>query len=204
MNLLRFYVLLLPTASLALGQPAQQTLPGGAANSPEALVRNLYGQVLAHHPIGVPEGGELNIFAPYLSKALLRKFDSAVACINDWYGQNPEPHLKPEVGWLELGPFSGENERASPQTFHVEKTESKKDGTFRVYLRLTWSEKDEKPENWRVATVVVRESEHFAVDDAIYLKDPVLKVEGRLSNALAAGCHGSHWVGFGDQQSNPK
>jgi hypothetical protein len=51
---------------------------------------------------------------------------------------------------------------------------------------------------------VVRENGHFAVNDVIYLKDDVRDAEGRLSEALSAGCDGSHWVGDRDQRNDQK
>jgi hypothetical protein len=104
-------------------------------------------------------------FAPYLSKTLLHRMDLAIACVDDWHRQNPEPHLKPELGWLELGLFSGDNERAFPQTFLIERKQSEEDGAIRVYVRLTWSTTNEIPLTWRVAAIVVRENGHFVVDD---------------------------------------
>jgi len=69
-----------------------------------------------------------------------------------------------------------------------------KDGSFGATVRLTYMPID-GPGLWRVVAVVVRESEHFAVDDVIYLKDKDLGTEYRLSEVLAEGCDGTHWVG---------
>jgi hypothetical protein len=198
---LRLILLLLFATTLAPGEPVHQNKPTSLPNGPEALVRSLYMQVVVRHPLGVPEGENMKIFAPYLSKALLHRLDLAIACVDDWHRQNPEPHLKPDLGWLELGPFSGDNERASPQTFLIERTQSEKNGSFRVDVRLTWSATHEKPFTWRVAVVVVRENGHFVVNDVIYLKDEELSVEDRLSEDLSAGCDGSHWVGSRDQRN---
>jgi hypothetical protein len=112
--------------------------------------------------------------------------------------------LKPELGWLELGPFSGENERASPQRFLIEKTQSEKDGSLRVSVRLTRSFADHKPVSWRVAAIVAMEDGHLALNGVIYLKDEELDVEDRLSDALSAGCEGPRWIGFSNQQSDQR
>jgi hypothetical protein len=109
--------------------------------------------------------------------------------------------LKPEVGWLELGPFSGDNERALPQSFLIERTQSEKYGASRVYVKLTRSAAHEKPFSWRVAAVVVRENGHSVLDDVIYLKDEELGVDDRLSKDLSAGCDGRRWIGFSNQQN---
>jgi hypothetical protein len=203
MNLSRFLILpLLLNTSLVLGQAARETEPASPA-SPESLVRSLYTQVVARHPLGVPDDADMKIFAPYLSKALLHRMDLAIACGADWHRQNPEPHLKPELGWLELGPFSGENERASPQTFLIERTQAEKDGSFRVYVKLTRAFSEGRLSIWRIADIVTRENGHFVVDDVIYLKDEDYD-EGRLSEAFSAGCAGPRWVGFSNQQNDLK
>jgi hypothetical protein len=199
MDFTRFLLYLLITMSLVFGQAAHETEHGSPAN-PELLVRSLYTQVVTSHPLGVPDDADMKIFAPYLSKALLHRMDWAIACGADWHRQNPEPHLKPELGWLELGPFSGENERATPQTFLIERTQQEKDGSFRVYVMLTRASSEGHPSIWRVGAIVVRENGHFVLDDVVYLKDRDYD-EGRLSEGLSAGCDGPHWVGFGNQQS---
>ena len=203
MNLLRFLLLLQITTPLALGQAAHQTEPANPANRPEALVRSLYTQVVARHPLGVPVDVDMKIFAPYLSKALLHRMDLAISCGADWHRQNPEPHLKPALGWLELGPFSGDNERASPQTFLIERTQSKKDGSFRVYVRLTRAYPEGRPSIWRIAAIVIRENGHFVVNDIIYLKDEDYD-EGRLSEGLSAGCDGPRWGGHVEKPGEVK
>jgi hypothetical protein len=146
----------------------------------------------------------MRIFAPYLSEGLLHRIDLAIACGTDWSRQHPDPNLKPEIGWLESGLFSGDNERATPQTFRIERMQSEQDGSFRAYVRLTWGTTQEKQLIWRVAVVVVRANGHFLVDDVIYLKDDVRDTEGRLSEALSSGCDGPRWVGFGDKRNSLK
>jgi hypothetical protein len=147
----------------------------------------------------------MKIFAPYLSKALLHRIDVAVACAADYDRQYPDPNLKPTFAWLEAGLFSGGDERASPRAFHIERTESEKDGSFRVYVRLTWGEPPERPEIWRVAAIVVKENSHFVIDDVIYLKDETRQeVDSRLSEVLSAGCDGPRWVGHGDHRNDLK
>jgi len=196
-------ILLQVTAPLVIGQVVPQAGPTSRADQPEAIVRSLYKQVVAHHPLGIPEGEEMKIFAPYLSKTLLHRMDLAIGCSADWRRQYPEPDLKPELGWLELGPFSGENERASPQTFTIENTLSDKDGSVHVYVRLARTYPEGRPSIWHVVAVVVQEKDRFVVDDVIYLKDEDYD-ESRLSDGISAGCEGSRWVGFGTQQSEGK
>jgi hypothetical protein len=166
------------------------------------MVRSLYQQVVARHPMGIPYGEDMKIFAPYLSKALLHRIELAITCGNDWYRQNPDRHLKPPIAWLESGLFSGDDEKASPSGFQIERTQSEKDGSFRVYVRLTLEEPPQ--EIWQVEAVVVRENGHFVVDDVIYLKGENRLVEARLSEYLSAGCDGPRWVGYGKQRKDSK
>jgi hypothetical protein len=195
MNLLRYIIFMQFATIGALGQPARQSNPSSLPNRPEALVRSLYRQVVARHPLGIPYGADMKIFAPYLSKTLLHRFDLNDACFADWRRQNPDPSLKPPVGLIENGLFSGGNEEAEPRAFHIERMESEGDGSFRVYVRLAWGAPPEKPLIWRVAAVVVRENGHFVVDDVLFLKDKDQEVDSRLSETLAAGCDGTRWIG---------
>jgi len=203
MNLLRSILLLQFATALALGQSAPQGKPATLPNQLEGLIRSLYTEVVAHHPIGIPRGTDMKIFAPYLSEALLHRIDVAHACAADYDRQFPDPNLKPPFAWLEGGLFSGDDEQAEPWAFQIERTQSEGDGSFRVYVRLTRGTPPEKPSTWRVAAVVVREGNHFVLDDVIYLKDQNRKAEARLSQYLSAGCDGPHWVGHGNKNTKP-
>jgi hypothetical protein len=141
----------------------------------------------------------MKIFAPYLSKALLHRIDLAIACSADEARQHPDPNLKPEIAWLESGLFSGDDERTSPRTYEIERTQQERDGSFRVYVRLTWGP-SASPWIWHVAAIVVRENGHFVVDDVTYLKDKDRDDESSLSEYLSAGCDGSRWVGYVDSR----
>ncbi|MGD0901352.1 MAG: hypothetical protein ABR924_00295 [Terracidiphilus sp.] len=208
MNLSRFLpLLLLLTTPLALGQAARQTRPASPPDRPEALVWSLYQQVVARHPLGIPEGEDMKILAPYLSKALLHRIDLAEACFGDWNRQYPDLNLKPDFAWFESGLFSGDDEQAEPRGFQIERTESQKNGSFRVYVRLTYGSPPVKPWIWQVAAIVVQENGHFAIDDVIYLKEgPEGRrlVDSRLSEYLSQGCDGARWVGYGNQQDGLK
>jgi len=180
-------------------------------NQPEPLIQSLYQHVVARPPSGIPSGADWKIFAPYMSKTLLHRIDVFLACAEDWDRQDRERMLKDPIpnkapfGVYESGIFSGGDERTEPGTFRIERTESKKDGTFRVYVRLTWEEPPDK-EIWRVAAILVREDGRLVVDDVIYLKDEKREwtVDYRLSEVLSAGCDGPRWVGDRAKKSNPK
>jgi hypothetical protein len=204
MTPLRCIILLQFTTMLALGQLAHQSKPPSVPEQPEAMVQSLYNEVVARHPVGIPRDADMKALAPYLSKSLLHRIDSALACESDYYRQHQNPNEKPQIEWLEFGLFTGGNEKVSPRAFDVERTQSEKDGSFRVYVRLTWGSPS-KPWIWRVVAVVVQEGGHFVVDDVIFLKDENLDdVESRLSETLASGCDGPRWVGFGKQRDKLK
>ncbi|MGB8258795.1 MAG: hypothetical protein WCE75_00515 [Terracidiphilus sp.] len=175
-------------------------------DQPEALVRSLYKQVVARRPVGIPSGADWKTFAPYLGRTLLHRIDLALACGEDWYRQNPDPNLKPEFGWLELGLFSNGDDEDELRDFQIERTESKKDGSSQVYVRLTWGWPPDKPWITRVAAVVLPEDGRLVVDDVVYLKDDKEKrsVDGRLSKSLSYGCEGPRWVGFGHEREGQK
>lgn len=156
----------------------------------EAMVASFYKEVVARHPIGGLS--DRKTFAPYLSKGLLHRLDENHACFEDWKRQNPGAIDKPPFA-LELGIFSGENERSEPQAFRIEKTEVEKDASFRVYVNLTYAERTARL-RWSVAAIVVRENGRPVVDDVIYLTDKDQPDEWRLSQALTAvGCRGPRY-----------
>jgi len=205
MNSLRFLLLLQLlqlTTPLVLGQAAGNGKPASLPNEPEAMVRSFYNEVVILHPLGSPGGEAIKVFAPYLSKALRHKIDINVACQDDWGRQNPDPNSKPP--FLEFGLFSGDDMRAEPQAFSIERKEEEKDGSIRVYVKLTRDEPGESPRSWHVVVILRRENGHFAVDDVIYLKDNPRDVDVRLTEYLSKGCNGPHWVGFSDQRSDLK
>jgi hypothetical protein len=201
MKLCRLMLVLQLVSSSAVGQvnrsPQKRTshVPASAERSPEAVVRELYREVVARHPVGIPRDAEMRGFAPYLSEELIRRIDIALACAADWDRQYPDHNLKPPFAWLEAGLFSGDDEQALPRDFHIQETQSENDGSFRVYVRLTWGA-PASPWIWRVAAIVVLEGGHFVVDDVIYLRDQNRDVDSRLSEYLSAGCDGPRWVDY--------
>ena len=186
----RSCIYLLPLLTvLVWGQGAPRSKPSPPPYQPETLVNGLYKQVVARRPLGIPHGADMKAFAPYLSKALRHRFDLNNACFIDWLKRNPDPNLKPPVGLIENGIFSGANEKAEPQAFHIERTERGKDSS-RVYVRLTVGDPPDKPLVWYVAVVVVDEDGRPVVDDVLYLKGENGEAESRLSKDLSSGCDG--------------
>ncbi len=190
-----------------------QSLPSGGPNntrqSPDALVQSLYRQVVARHPLGLLAGSNRKIFEPYLSKALLHRIELTRSCQNDWLRQNKGQMLANQVpekapfAWGELGLFSGDEELSEPSSFQIERTESNKDGSFRVYVKLTENPPNHKPWSWDVAVQVKMEERRPVVDDIVYLKGDDVLTEYRLSELLTEGCNGSHWVGHGNKNTKP-
>jgi hypothetical protein len=183
---------------------ASPSRPTSPPKQPAALVESLYRQVVARHPSGIPSGANWKVLAPYLSTALRQRIDLTRSCQDDWLRQNDGRMVKAPFAWSEAGLFSGANERTGPMSFQIERTESKNDGSFLVFVRLRGGVPPENPWNWRVADHVVMENERPLIDDVIYLKDGDLDVEYSLSDVLMKGCNGGRWVGFGDQPSKPK
>jgi hypothetical protein len=200
MPLLRYIIALLFATTTTAGQ---LPLPPKAPDLPEearAMVRSLYSQVIAHHPVGIPKDADMKVLAPYLSKTLLHQIDLARACENDYYEHHQQGNLKPPIEWLEFGLFTGPMENAAPGAFHVLAMEPQKDGSLRVYVELIiiyGMPANPEPSVWDVAAIVVREAGEFRVDDIVFLKDySTLRNEFRLSEVLRAGCNGPRWVGY--------
>lgn len=204
MNFKLFILLFQLMAPLTLVQASQQSQPASLPKQPRALVQSLYQQVVARHPIGIPKGADMKAFAPYLSKTLLHRIDLAIACGADWYRQNPNPQLKPAFGWLELGLFSGGDEEATPSSFVVEGTQSHKDGSIRINVKLAYEEPGEPPWIWHVAAILLRENGQYVVDNVIYLKEREGSADARLSALLSVGCNGRRWVGLGENPRDQK
>jgi hypothetical protein len=191
---------------LAFSQSEPQDKLSDLPKGPEAFVRSLYQEVVARHPTGIPYGADMKVFTPYLSKELHHRIDLAIVCGRDWSRQHPDPNLKPEIGWLESGIFSGDNERAVPQNFHIQEVQTEKNGSFRVRVELTREESSASKFAWEVAVILIPEDGRLAVDDIEYLKSESghAEIASRLSGALSSGCDGPRWVGFGNQRNHKK
>lgn len=192
-------VILLELASaLSLCQPTH----GSEPEQPEAVVRNLYSAVVAHHPVGIPDSAEMKSFSPYLSKGLLHRIDDAKACEADWDRQYTDLGLNPPgIGY---GLFSGDSAPGPPRAFEIEKTDSENDGSFRVHVTLRWEEPPWGRRIWHPVAIVVREDGHLAVDDITYPQVEHEDPDSPLSEYLSAGCDGAHWIGFGGQRNGVK
>jgi hypothetical protein len=172
-------------------------------NLPDSVVQELYKQVVARKPLGIPKGADKAAIWSFLSKRLIQKLDAAQACTDDYYRQMTDRGSKPGFAWLESGLFSGENEEAIPAAAVVERTKAQKDGSFHVYVRLTYQETFEtydRPPNpantfqWRVVAVVLSQGGRFVVDDVLLFEDDSTKIASQLTHSFS-GCDGTRWTG---------
>jgi hypothetical protein len=174
-----------------------------AEHSPDSVVQGLYQQVVARKPLGIPKGADRAALWPFLSKRLVQNLDTAQNCETDYQRQHAGQNGKPAFEWLETGLFSGANEKGIPTSATVERTELQNDGTFRVYVRLTYKESFEtygKPPDpahkfdWHIAAVVKSEDGRLVVDDVLLFKDDSTKIASHLADSFP-GCNGSRWTG---------
>jgi len=196
MKCLRCIVLMFLATAWVIGQPAHTAQPATSVNTPEIMVKSLYHDVVARAPSGLLYGSNMRIFAPYLSRSLLRKIEAARACERDWLQQNRGRMVKAPFFWSEAGIFTGPTERTSPGDFHIESTQAEKNGAFRVIVSFTYRPIDGSG-SWHVTVLVVREDGRFVVDDVIFPKDETRDVDLTLSKSLSMskslskGCRGA-------------
>jgi hypothetical protein len=185
---------------------------------PEDVVRKLYRQIVERKPLGIPRGSDKSAIWPLLSKRLIQDLETARACEADGIRQTEKEEaklrrehpdqakmisLKPPT-WDENGLFSGGNEEGVPARAIITKVAPQADGSFRVYVRLTYKETFEtygrRPNpadtfSWSVAAVVTSENAHYVVDDVVFFSDDSKKIETRLAQMLTQGCDGLKWIG---------
>jgi hypothetical protein len=180
--------------------------------SPTDLVQAFYGHVIQHHPIGIPTGEAKGALWPLLSLNLTRRLNALQACEDDYYRRNRKilagRQLKPSIGWLEYGLFSGGDERALPAEVAVKGVDAADANRFRVNLTFTYRDTfetygrpptDANTFQWTGIAVVVFEVGRFALDDYI----PVDRESGREQTALSEDfpeCRGPKWIGLKGQR----
>ncbi|MGB6723409.1 MAG: hypothetical protein WBE72_21605 [Terracidiphilus sp.] len=192
-RLVRF-LLLLGVMSI-LGQTAARAQSDGITSQPNAVVEKLYHQVIVRHPLGIPSGENWKVFAPFLSKDLVRRIALARSCQDDWARKNQGKMIKEPFAWGETGFFSGSEELSEPSSFEIQGTEPDQNGSFRVNVKLTENPPNDKPWSWNVRVYLKREERRFVVDDVIFIKGDDVPSEYRLSEILTEGCKGSRWIG---------
>jgi len=125
--------------------------------------------------------------------------------------------MKALFAWSETGLFSGGNEQALPSRFGVRRVAMQKDGSYEVRVKLTyWDEFDKYPQprgpkhdwNWEVVVFVVRDGDHYTVNDVFYPEIhpdhsephyPTVE-DTRLSKLLDDGCKDGKWIGYPDNE----
>jgi hypothetical protein len=138
----------------------------------------------------------------------VRRLDALQACEDDYYRRNEKKleseQLKPSIGWIESGLFSGENEQALPAEATITRIEPAGTGRFRAYLQFTYRDTfetygrppdDSNTFRWTGVVLVVSEGDHYAVDDYV----PIDLDSGKPLTALSANfpeCRGNRWVGL--------
>lgn len=167
-------------------------------------VAQLYGEIVAGHPIGVPTGAKMAAIRPYLSKRLSEQLEIAKACEADYFRQSRHDTGKPT--WLKSGLFSGDGNRALPASAWPVREGPQKDGSFLVSVNLFARTVDlgnglkggaySANGTWRVSIKVISENGQFVVDDVRLFDGPSNDGPSHLLSDSFAGCDGSHWTGL--------
>ena len=170
-----------------------------------AGVRKLYEEVVAHHPLGIPAGAEKATIWPLLSKHLAEQLQTAQNCEADYVRQQQTTDSTRKPAWLKTGIFSGDGERALPNSSFAYSRGPQKDGSFQVYVELRYSPDPEHSfgvsnleRTWEAAARVIVEDGRFVVDDIrIFDNDGYHSSDGpaHLLSGSFAGCDGPHWTG---------
>jgi hypothetical protein len=202
MMTIRYLAVLFLITSLGHGQLPPEHDQVGLSRQAEVTVRRFYQQLISDPVEGIPTSKEMKVVSPYLSGLLIHRIEQAGACRDDWFRLHPKNDEKAPSTWFEFGLFSGPDDRGFPWAFRIERLESKDNGSFRAYVRLTEGPR-EKPWDWEVAAIVIRESGRFVINDVVFLKDKDFDTESRLSEILQRGCDGPHWVGYGNKNPTP-
>jgi hypothetical protein len=166
-------------------------------------VRQLYEEIVAHHPIGIPSGAEMAAIRPFLSKRLAEQLQTAKACQEDYFQQHQITEDAPKPTWLKMGIFSGDGKRALPVESYPSLEKRPTNGTFLVDISLSLSDiNGHKPKSysrndwWVVAVKVISENDQFVVDDVRIFDGLSTDGPSHLLSESFAGCDGSHWTGL--------
>lgn len=174
--------------------------------SPADVVQRFYESVIRDHPIGIPKNQERRTLWPLMSARLRRHLDGLQACEDDYFRRHKAvleaEQLKPEIGWLEYGLFSGGEEMALPAEAVIARVEPAGQAAFRVHVTFTYKEtattalRPPDPANtfhWSGIVVVASEGGRYVFDDFI----PLDRDSGKPLPALTRDfqeCKGGRWV----------
>jgi hypothetical protein len=161
-------------------------------------VNELYQAIAARHPIGIPKGTDKAVIWPLLSRRLKQQLEMAQACQDDYRRQHPKTDIDPKPAWLHTGLFVGDSKRAVPLYGIVTKKEPGKDGSFDVYVDLTYVKVPGfVPDHtrWDIIATVVPEGNRFVVDDVRLFDGLDTDGPSHLLSETFAGCDGPKWTG---------
>jgi hypothetical protein len=161
-------------------------------------VNDLYEAIVARHPIGIPRGTDKAVIWPLLSQRLRQQLETAQACQDDYRRQNPKTDLDPKPAWLRTGLFVGDTKRAAPLYALVTKKEPRKDGSFDVYVQLTYVKVPGfVPDHatWEIIATVVPQGDLFVIDDVRLFDGLDADGPSHLLSETFAGCDGPKWTG---------
>jgi hypothetical protein len=169
-------------------------------------VQKLYEEIVAHHPVGIPTGAEIEAIQPYLSKRLAKQLQTARACQDDYIRQHLTASGTMKPGWLKSGLFSGEGSHGSPIDALAVHKEKQNDGSFLVSVDLEplgavidlghGRRAFHGGYTWVVEARVLPEDGRYVVDDVRIFDRFPAKGASRLLSDSFSGCDGSHWTGL--------
>jgi hypothetical protein len=169
-------------------------------------VQKLYEEIVAHHPVGIPTGAEIEAIQPYLSKRLAKQLQTARACQDDYIRQHLTASGTMKPGWLKSGLFSGEGSHGSPIDALAVHKEKQNDGSFLVSVDLEpldavidlghGRRAFHGGYTWVVEVRVLPEDGRYMVDDVRIFDRFPAKGASRLLSDSFSGCDGSHWTGL--------
>jgi hypothetical protein len=137
------------------------------------------------------EGRAKRALDPLLSKRVRRLLDDAAACQEDWVRQQPKGSTdKPP--FVDCCLFSGSAD-GMPTSFELGPTKVLPDGRYQTMVDFVRKESADVIK-WRDAVIVMKDGDHFAIDDVVFDADTASTDSGQLSHSFQ-GCRGRHWVG---------
>ncbi len=146
------------------------------ANSPEAVVTQLYAGYLENRIEGVPTAAQQDAIAPIMSARLLALIADARAKSEALARQHPDEKPPLVEGCLFASLFEG------PKGFEIVRSERLSDGAIKIVVHF-WYERGSA--EWDDAVVVVRDGDRFVIDDVLLSGAGEFNPPGKLSEILA-------------------
>jgi hypothetical protein len=175
-------------------------------SSPTSVAQDFYAQIVKHHPTDIPTGYVKRAIWPLLSSRLASGLEALQACEDDYFRRYgtilKAEQLKPTIGWLEYGLFSGGNEEALPAEVKVARVEPRSEGAMQVDLEFTYRDTfetygrppdDSNTFRWKGRLLVAREGGRYVIDDYVPI-DEKGEPQTPLSRQFPE-CKRGRWVG---------